>query len=299
MKRLLALLLLCVLLCSAALAESALEAPFVPDSAGAAVAAAAADALGLSLRLTEEADPGAAADAMLASPGLLLCADQAVLIAGLQGYTSADLRTAMRPVCRIASCPLYLAADAAMAEEMGFSDAEGLLALIAENEYELTFARHISADVIDRAVTKLADGIAVLTEYYLEDEIADVLASGEAQAAVITGDRLAADDGSLLPLCSLGAERTADRPDLPCAAELGIPVCDGVLVWILASADTPDETVQKAADTCLAIAPESFGAAPGYVFAPLSGEDAAEEIARVFADYKEYMTSEGLFFYEE
>ena len=69
MKRILACLLLSMLFCSAALAGSPLEAPYVPDSAGAAVAAAAAKALGTELRLAEGADLPKAADAMLQAPG--------------------------------------------------------------------------------------------------------------------------------------------------------------------------------------------------------------------------------------
>ena len=298
MKKALVFLLVSLLLCSAAHAGSILEAPFVPDSAGAAVAAAAAEALQLQLRLTEDADVANAADIMLEDAGILLCADQAVLISSLQGYTSQDLRTAMRPVCRIAVSPLYLVVNAQAAESLGISGAESLLSYVAEHEYEMYIARHIDADVIDRAVIRLSDSVPVFTEGYPEEEIPSALENGEVLAAVYSGLQLAESGEALQPVCSLGSERTEAFPGLPCAAELGIPECDGIGIFLFASADAQDETVTQAAETCLGVGPEA-AAVPGLSFAPLSGAELEDEIRRLFADYKDYMTAEGLFFYEE
>ena len=208
MKRFLAFLLLFLFLCASALAAASLEAPYTPDSPGAAVAAAAAEVLGLELHLTDGADLPKAADVMLLYPGALLCADQSLIISGLQGYTSQDLRTAMRPVCRLAVSPLYLVVNAQAAADLGITDAQSLLSYIAEHEYEAYFARHIDADVSDRAVTKLSESVPVFTEGYPEDEIPSALESGEVLAAVVSEAQLAVADSSLLPLCSLGAERT-------------------------------------------------------------------------------------------
>lgn len=299
MKRILAILLVSLLFCSAALADSPLEAPFAPGSAGAAVAAAAADALGTELHLTDGADLPKAADVMLGAPGSLLCADQSLIISGLQGYTSQDLRTAMRPVCRIADCPLYLVVNRLTAADIGVSDAESLLAWIAGHEYEAYFARHIDADVIDRAVTRLSESVAVLTDYWPEDAIPSALESGSALAAVVSGAQLAQADPSLLPLCSLGEARTGAYPDLPCAAELGLPVCDGIDVFLFTSAETDDAAVEKAAAACLGMDPGTVDSVPGCAFAPLAGEEVNEKIRGIIADYIGYMTSEGLFFYEE
>ena len=43
----------------------------------------------------------------------------------------------------------------------------------------------------------------------------------------------------------------------------------------------------------------SVNGAAGYSFAPLAGEELKEKIRELIADYIGYMTSEGLFFYEE
>ena len=299
MKRILACLLIFLLTCSSALAGSLLEAPYAPDTAGAAVAAAAAEALGAELHLTDGADLPKAADVMLQTPGNLLCADQSLIISGLQGYTSQDLRTAMRPVCRIAESPLYLVVDRLTAADIGVSDIGSLLAWIGEHEYEAYFARHLDADVIDRAVTRLSESVAVLTDYYATDEIPSALAEGKALAAVVSEAQLGSADPSLLPLCSLGGSRTGAFPDLPCAAELGLPVCDGIEIWLFASSETDDSAVEQAASVCLGMDPGSVDAVPGFAFAPLAGEKANEKIREVIADYIGYMTSEGLFFYEE
>jgi hypothetical protein len=236
---------------------------------------------------------------MLQAPGTLLCADQSLLISGLQGYTSQDLRTAMRPVCRVAASPLYLVVDRLTAADIGVSDAESLLVWIGEHEYEAYFARHIDADVIDRAVTRLSESVAVLTDYYTEDEIPSALAGGKVLAAVVSDVQLAETDPALLPVCSLGAARTGAFPDLPCAAELGLPVCDGINIYLFTSSETDDATVEQAASACLNMDPGSVDTVPGFAFAPLAGEEVNEEIREIIADYIGYMTSEGLFFYEE
>ena len=299
MKRFLAFLLLSLSLCSSAFAASSLEAPYAPGSPGAAVAAASAEALGLELHLTDGADLPKAADVMLQSPGALLCADQSLIISGLQGYTSQDLRTAMRPVCRIAVSPLYLVISAQAAANLGITDAQTLLAYIAKHEYEVYFARHIDADVSDRAVTKLSETIAIFTEGYPEDEIPSALERGDVLAAVVPETQLSGPDASLIPVCSLGATRTEAYPDLPCAKELNIPLCDGIGVWLFASSETDDAAVAQAASACLAMDPASVNAVPGFTFSPLAGEDADKEIREIIADYVGYMTSEGLFFYDQ
>ena len=38
--------------------------------------------------------------------------------------------------------------------------------------------------------------------------------------------------------------------------------------------------------------------AAGMVFRPLTGDALQDEIRGIFADYKDYMTAEGLYFYE-
>ena len=299
MKKALAILFMLLLISSAASAEKQLEAPFMPESSGAVIAAAAAKALDMELHLTDDADIVKAADAMLQAPGTPLCADQSLFIASLQGYTSQDLRVAMQPVCRIAASQLYLVVHIQTAADLGISDADSFLSYIREHEYEAFLARHIDADVIDRAVVRLAESLPVFTEGYLENEIVPALESGEVLAAVMNGKQIAEAASDLLPLCSLGDERTAEHPELPCAGELELPVCEGSVIYIFVSSDTEDAAVQALASVCLSMDPASADGAAGYSFKPLAGEELKETIRGLIADYIGYMTSEGLFFYEE
>ena len=151
MKKLLpALALILLLICSAALGEGTLAAPFPGDSPEAILAARIGEVLNMTYTpetpdasMNSEAR-AAAANRMLADAGVILCDTPAALMAGLQGYTTDDLRTAMVPVCKVARIPLYLVMSRSAADEKGIADGEGLMRYLAENEYDdtLLFARH-------------------------------------------------------------------------------------------------------------------------------------------------------------
>ncbi len=297
MKKGLMILLALMLCVSCAWAEPGLTAEGAPGSAAAALAELVSEKTGFSLEAAGEAAPGEAANRMLEDPECILCGSQKSLIAGLQGYTSADLRTAMTPVCRLAASPLYLVMDRNTAEGYGISDAQTLAAYAAEHEYELTFARRLGADPVDRAVTRLADEVPALTDYFRPEEIPEVLHSGEADAAVFTGLELAEAGEDWLVLCCLGAERSLAYPDIPCAAETGWTPCEGEWFALFASAEIPEELAAQAAGAAPGIRQEDLPA--GYELCPLEGEELREAVQALFLDYEEYMTAEGLFFYEE
>ena len=299
MKKFLAVLFISMVFCFTALAESSLEAPYAPDSPRAVVAEAAAKALGTDLQLTSGGNTVAAVDVMLQTPGVLLCTDQSVLFSSLQGYTSQDLRTDMQPICRIAVSPLFLVVNKQNALDLGISSADALLSYIRDHEYEFYFARHLDADVIDRAVVRLSESLPVFTDCYTEEEIPAALEKGDVLAAVVSGEELTKADQSLLPLCSLSVARTELFPDLPCAAELGLPVCDGITVYLFTSSDTDNAIIESASSACMEMLPASVPITTGFTLALLSGEAVKEEIRDLIADYIDYMTSEGLFFYEE
>ena len=299
MKKSLLLLLMVLVLsvAAAAHADKGLSSAYPAESVEAACAERLADLLDLPLLPVPEEDPGNAANLMLADPECVLAGSQDVLIAGLQGYTNEDLREAMAPVCSLAVSPLFLVMDRDIAAEMGISDLSSLLDYTASHEYDLTFARHISADPVDLAVTRLADGIAVLTDYYLEEEIPDILHSGEAAAGVFSGADLAAAEEDWLVLCCLSAERSPLYADVPSAAEAGLSPCDGVLLCLFMSAEASDESIAAVAEAAASLQAEDLPA--GYLPCYAPGDAFSETVRKLFADYKEYMTSEGLFFYEE
>lgn len=293
-KLAISLILVCCL--AAAACADEIVAPYDEDSAEGGIARTLAEQTGLSANLTGNGTSDEAANRMLAEPGVLLLDSQAAPIAGLQGYTDEDLRTEMIPVCQVAESPLYIVMDTQRAEEYGVSDAATLAGYISEHEYELTFARHIGADVIDRAVTRLGNEAAVLTDYFMPDEIPEILHTGEADGAVMTGAELAKNADDLLVICCLGADRSEAFPDVPCATEAGFPVCRGETLWIFASVKTDagiiGQYAQKVSETELQL-PE------GFERRNLTGDALKEDLETLFADLKSYMTSEGLFFYEE
>ena len=297
MKRGLLILLALVLCVSAAGAEKGLTADFPAGSAEAALAELVSEKTGLPLETAADGGPGDAANRMLADPECILCGSQKALVAGLQGYTSADLRKAMTPVCRVAVSPLYLVMDRNTAEGYGITDAETFAQYATEHEYELIFARHLGADPVDRAVTRLADEALALTDYFAEEEIPDALRSGEADAAVLTGRELTADGGDWLVLCCLDEDGSLAYPDIPRAKDLGWTSAEGEWFALFASAGIPEDLALQAADAAMEITREDLPA--GYELRLMEGIELQDAVKELFADYKDYMTAEGLFFYEE
>lgn len=304
---LLTVLALVLCLASAANAEASLTAPFPAGTAEAGLAARIAETLGLDYTPEDEgADISVAradaANRMLAEPGTLLCDTQAALMTGLQGYTNEDLRTAMSPVCRIARCPLYLVMDAGAAGEKGIADGESFLAYLAENEYDdsLLLARHVEADPSDRASVFLSEELPLLTDVFWPKDIPDNLKAGDAALAVYTEAELnAAVQENLVILFALGSERTVTRPEIPAITEAGLAACPEPALYLMVKAGEDqaalDETAQKISGADLSGACLSAG----FVFDPLAGDALTEEITAIFSDYKDYMTAEGLYFYEQ
>ena len=309
MKRNILILLTALVLClsAAAGAEGNLAAPFPSGSAEAALAVRVAEILELTYTPADEAaDTGeartAAANRMLAEPGTVLLDTQAALMTALQGYTTEDFRTAMIPVCRIARCPLYLVMDAGSAAEKGITGGESFLAWISENEYDdsLLLARHVEADPADRAATFLSDELPLLTDVFWPKGIPENLKAGDAALAVYTEAELnAAVQEDLLVLFTLGSERTASRPEIPAITEAGREACPEPALYLMAktgdSLVLPEETAQKISGADLSDACRDAG----FIFDPLSGEALDGEIAGIFEDYRDYMTAEGLYFYEQ
>ena len=310
-KKLLILLTVITLILSCQMsfagAETAFAAPFPAGSAEAALAARIAETLGLDFIPADETaniseSRAEAANRMLAEPGTILCDTQAALMAGLQGYTNEDLRTAMVPICRIARCPLYLVMDSGAAAEKGITDGESFRSYLAGNEYDdgLLLARHVEADPSDRAAVMLTNELPLLTDVFWPNDIPDTLKAGDAALAVYTEAELnAAAPENLLVLFALGSARTETHPEVPAITESGLTACPEPALYLMtktgAAQDLLDDTAQRISGATLS--PDCLSA--GFVFDPLSGNALNEEIAAIFADYVDYMTAEGLYFYEQ
>ncbi len=307
-KRSLILLLVSSLILGLAAAEAEnLVAPFPAGSAEAALTARIAEVLELTYIPVKENSPldnesrAETANHMLQEPGTFLCDTQSALIAGLQGYTAEDLRTAMVPVCRIARCPLYLVMDAAAAEERGISAGEDLLNQLAENEYDdsLLLARHVEADPEDRAAVFLSEQLPLLTELFWPAEVQEALRSGDAALAVYKETELDAAGAEVLALFTLGGERTEAHPEIPSLTEAGAKACPEPALYLMAASREAGALSGSLADKITGADLAADCLAAGFIFDPLSGSALEKEISEIFADYKEYMTAEGLFFYEQ
>lgn len=284
-----------------------LAAPFPDGSAEAALTARIAEEIGCNYIPTDGTTSvnneirAEAANRMLEETGTLLCDTQSAFMASLQGYTAEDLRTAMAPVCRVARCPLYLVMNAETAEEKEIVDGGSFLAYLMKNEYDdsLLLARHVEADPQDRAAVFLTDQLPLLTDLFWPDEVPDALENGDAALAVYSETELnASTKESLLILFALGSERSGFHQNIPALPESGLEACPEPALYLMARAGEDESCLQEAARkiTSSDLAADCLSA--GFVFDPLSGEALTEEISVIFADYKEYMTAEGLFFYE-
>ncbi len=298
------LLMLCLLLPLCAGAEGLLVAPFPEEAPESIVADAVASLLGRQVASLPDLNGAEAVNAMLAQPETLLLDTQAALFLSLQGYTAADCREAMRPVCCLGRQDLVLVMDAAAAMSRGIKDASSFRSWMADHEYELLIARFVDPDVIDYASFLLEQALPVLSETCFDrEEALDALSSDMLQLLVLPAASL---PEGVLPLFSLGSAPSPVLTDLPCAVSLGWPVCDGITLSLYASAALPQEEAAALADTLSAAllqeAPATLAdalTAAGFTTAFLAGEAFTDETAAAFASYASYMTSEGLFFYEQ
>jgi len=192
-------LILVLILCavSGACAEKGLVAAFPEEAGESSIAQMVADTLELPLLESAE-DTGSAANLMLGDPECILIGTQNILITGLQGYTERDLRQAMTPVCTLAVSPLFLVMDRDVAEELGIIGFDSFRSYISEEQDDCCFARHLDADPVDRAVTRLAYELDVLTDLFPEDEVPDALRDGDALAGVLSGADMAGTCGENL-----------------------------------------------------------------------------------------------------
>ena len=307
MKKRYLLILLAIILGTTAAghAEKGLSCSFAPDSPETVLAQQIAGLLGLQLLPVPddgEEPAGSAANLMFADPECVLIGSQDVLIAGLQGYTvhtsSEELWKALCPICSLAESPLFLVMDRDVASGLGITDFASLREYTFANEYELTFARHIGADPVDRAVVQLSEDLEIMIDVFSDEEIPDVLHAGdEAAAGVFCSTELTASEDDWLILCCLGSERCPLWADVPCASEVGLTPCEGTLLCLFMSAEADNAAVSSVSEAAAMLKDESMPA--GYVPRYSSGDGFTDVLKAMFNDYKQYMTSEGKMFYEE
>ena len=170
MIRRLAVFLLALLLPLAACAEGRLAVPFPENAPEYAVAEAVGSLLSREVVSLTGLNGAEAVNAMLEDPDTLLLDTQSALMLSLEGYTSADCREAMKPVCRLGLEPLVLVVgrDSALAQDV--EDYAGFDAYIRDHEYELLLARYVDAGIIDHASFLLENALPLLSETCFDQE---------------------------------------------------------------------------------------------------------------------------------
>ena len=282
MKKLLMLSFVLMLLCLPALAETKI---FCTGEAG-------DPAYEISQRLAAELEGSVvAAPTALEAMNLFLAADKdsavyigdpAAMILSLQGYTDADLRTAVAPVAKIASSPATMYATEAVLALCADATPEGFQDYTENAPFELFIARLIDASPVDYLTLEASAMFYVDQSLYMDwAEMAQAVQDGAIDLCVFGADMPAELEGLLTPVYDTGLE----GPFLGAFVQTDAANAATVENTLLALAE------QAEVQTLL----QEAGYTPG---TQLDGAAFAEEVKDLFQRYIQYLTNEGLFFYE-
>lgn len=282
MKKLLMLSFVLMLLCLPALAETKV---FCTGEAG-------DPAYEISQRLAAELEGSVvAAPTALEAMNAFLAADKdsavyigdpAAMILSLQGYTDADLRTAVAPVAKIASSPATMYATPAVLTLCTDATPEGIQAYTENAPFELFIARLIDASPVDYLTLEASAMFYVDQSLYMDwAEMAQAVQDGAIDLCVFGADMPAELEGLLTPVYDTGLE----GPFLGAFVQTDAANAATVEAALLALAE------QAEVQTLL----QEAGYTPG---TQLDSAAFAEEVEELFQRYIQYLTNEGLFFYE-
>ena len=292
MKKILIALLIGFLILPSALADITLVDPYAqaaPENALAeALAARLEKALGCAVSVRHEADEAQAVNAFLALPdadsALLLCSQEAMIL-GLQGYTDEDLRTAVHPVgCVAASGSRVYAAPGAV-ELAPDTTQDALIAYTDENAYQLCIARLVDASHTDFLTMQATEEMYVDQSLYMTFEEA-------VQAAKDGAPDLIAFSNAMTPDAAAAYTPLYDA---------GLP---GVWQGLFVKSEGAEQLAQQVAEALPAIYQEEAWQAllsqGGYdAEAPVERAAFEETVSDLFRAYVQYLTNEGLFFYDQ
>lgn len=278
MKKLLLLTLALMLFCLPALAETAVYC--AEDDAS--VSQLLADKLGGAVVTAPTALEAMNAFLAADKDNAIFIGDPSVMILSLQGYTDADLRTAVVPVAKIAASKSTLYATQGVMDLCADVTAEGLMAFTENAPFELFIARLIDASPVDYLTLESSALLYVDQSLYMDwAEMAQAAQDSTPDLCVFGAETPAELEGLLTPLYDLDLE----GPFLGAFMHEGASGAAAAEEALLALA--ADETVQALLTSA------------GYT--PASSKDSAafaEEVKALFQDYIQYLTNEGLFFYE-
>ncbi|MBQ4074170.1 MAG: hypothetical protein IJD39_03075 [Clostridia bacterium] len=208
--------------------------------------------------------------------------DPSAMILSLQGYTDDDLRTAVLPVARIAASPATLYATQGVFSLCEDTTEEGLTAFTENAPFELFIARLIDASPVDFLTLEATSLFYVDQSLYMDwAEMAQAAQDGIPDLCVFGAEIPAELDGLLTPLYAPGLE----GPFLGAFVQTDCAAAGDVEKAILAFAS--EEEIQALL--------QQAGYTPG---SQLDAAAFGEEVKALFQRYIQYLTNEGLFFYE-
>ena len=208
--------------------------------------------------------------------------DPSPMILSLQGYTDADLRTAVVPVAKIATSPAVMYASQEVLDVCPDATYDSLVAYCEAAPFEIFIARLIDASPVDYLTLEASAMMYVDQDLYMDwAEMAQCIQDGAVDLCVFGADMPAELAGLLTPLYETGLEGpflgAFVQTDSAAAAEV-----EAALLALTAQTEV-QELLQSA----------------GYT--PDTQKDSAaftEEVKDLFQRYIQYLTNEGLFFYE-
>ena len=287
MRKILALALILAMLPAAALAGTS-----VHICEGDETAAALVELIRGEAALWE--NEAEALDKAVEQPDTAALVTQQALILGLQGYSEAEVKTDIRLLMPLCADDLYLVCSEETADACGVRDLPSLVGYLAENPSELMIMRCFEASVTDYAATEVFEAAEFGSDTFADS--ADCEENLETDAFVLvayTEQALRLDAEGYVVLGALTAERTAEYPDLPCAGECDLPVCTG-RVWGLYAAAEGDPS---AFDREVIRKTMTEDRLAELHCRPVDEKDF--QLEKEISDYIDYMTAEGLFFYEQ
>ena len=242
-----------------------------------------------------------AAGGMLANGGLCL-ATQQLCIRALQGYCDGDPRTDMRGVTAVACQDLFLLMNADEAEALGIADLSGFRAYAEANEYSLILMRSLDAGACDRACCVLADALCLDSEVFMDLEDMEACADEETPYVLVVtaSDAVRLSGSGFAVLGCLSGDSPDDFPEAQSAAEAGLPMCQAVWYGILSPANGTGDDAAVTASLTAAMNADAWDALLSELhLREVEITGFAAFVTEQCADLVDYMTAEGLFFYEE
>ncbi|MCR4620829.1 MAG: hypothetical protein K5663_01970 [Clostridiales bacterium] len=237
--------------------------------------------------VTQTEDRVGAFNAMMGDKGSACLITQQELIENLQGYSSGNVRKDVKLAAVMAQSDLYLVCGAETAQEAGLTDLSTLKQYLEENEYGLQIMRSFKATNEDYASMLLMEELSFDSEVFVDDEDKlECLEDGQYVLVVSTLLAMELEQQGKVVLGPLTENRTVQYPDMPCAAECGLPAVRGTYYAIIAAKDADISAWESSA-----LSEDVLAALNLHI--PDEGISLEDDVQ----EYVDYMTAEGLFFY--